>query len=111
MICEMKIQFSTYMESAFLILKEEANRIRKSQIDNFYLETTKPMNIPIKTFLSLFNIIHNSQDDDLILGFCFSIGPYISNNRAIIKSNYSHEIWTNFITFSEIICRIRIKRI
>lgn len=103
MICEMKIQFSTYMESAFQILKEEANRIRKSQIDNFYLETTKPMNIPIKTFLSLFNIIHNSQDDDLILGFCFSIGPYISNNRTIIKSNYSHEIWANFITFSEII--------
>lgn len=82
-------------------MKEEANRIRKLQIDDFYLNHTDPLNIPINTFLNLFDIIQNLKDNDLTSGFCFSIGPYISNNRSVIKSKYSHDIWSKFFTFSE----------
>ncbi|KAK8896470.1 hypothetical protein M9Y10_014370 [Tritrichomonas musculus] len=91
------------MDSTLLFLKEEANRIRKLQVDNFYLNTTDPINISIKSFLDLFNIIIVSKDKDLILGFCFSLAPFISNNHIMIKSKYSHDIWTNYITFSEVI--------
>ena len=81
------------------ILKE-AQIIKHCGDFNYHPTYITSLNISVDTFVSFFDTIFLSKNDDEIVGFLFSIGPFITKNLENVKKKHVEEIWDGFIKLS-----------
>ncbi|OHT07158.1 hypothetical protein TRFO_01280 [Tritrichomonas foetus] len=83
------------------LLKDEAKKIKK--YSGIYSQSTKVADFAIDEFIGFFDQIMISNDKDLLLGFCYSIGPFILKNYSRIRKDQIIDFWDGLIKLSILI--------